>query len=111
MTTISNDATVDIVLEISACQRMQFQEQLGHDQQLTKATTKLFRNPWTTIQLHIAGGEAHLWGAAAAVVQVERQSKEVKTLLLTGFFFFSFFFIRQKKNWLQLAMFSQKLTI
>jgi hypothetical protein len=45
MTTISNDATVDIVLEISACQRMQFQEQLGHDQQLTKATTKLFRNP------------------------------------------------------------------
>jgi hypothetical protein len=41
--------------------------------------------------------------AAAAVVQVERHSKEVKTLLLPGFFFL--FLIRQKKESLQLAMF------
>jgi hypothetical protein len=51
-----------------------------------------------------------LWGAAAAVVvQVERHSKEVKTLLPTYrfLFLFFFFFIRQKKktgyNWPCLA--------
>jgi hypothetical protein len=47
---------------------------------------------------------------AAAAVQVERHSKEVKTLLLTGFFFLFLFLIRQKKDWLQLAMF-KKLAI
>jgi hypothetical protein len=45
---------------------------------------------------------------AAAAVQVERHSKEVKNSVTYRFLFF--FLNRQKKDWLQLAMF-KKLAI
>jgi len=48
-----------MILEISACQRMQFQEQLGHDQQLRQQSSSEIHKLQSNYTN--AGGEAHLW--------------------------------------------------